>query len=361
MSSERARPSICGIAALALLVTTTAGAQEGSTGRDTEIACDAPGAREFDFWIGEWDVANRHRNPEKPEDDTWYETGLGTDRVHAILDGCAIVEHWDGALSFAHVRGFSVRAWDPEKRAWVLVLNWPSPRGPFFSVLEGGFEDGIGRFYNEVTGPDGNPVRVRYTFSDIGPDRLRWTGARSTDGGRAWRGFWRMEFRRRDPVADRALFHAPTRRIAERCARDRARVFDFLAGDWRGSEVPLAEPGEPRQIEIRAFPILEGCAIMEFVRLGKGEADRKRFRVRSFLPEEERWVLYSLDRERPVFRRWESPDAEDLALVSERPDGTLERIAWTPLSDDAYRRERSISEDGGSTWRPVARAEMERM
>lgn len=100
---------------------------------------------------------------------------------------------------------------------------------------------------------------------------------------------------------------------------------------------------------------------MEFVKFGEGAADRKRFRVRSFLPEENRWVLYSLDRGRPVFRRWESSAGEDLTLVSERPDGTLDRIAWTPLSDGAYRRERAISEDGGSTWRPVARAGMERM
>lgn len=112
--------------------------------------CDRPEARQFDFWSGEWDVANRHRNPRAPEDRTWHDTGRGTDRVYPVLDGCAIVEHWEGHLVFDHVLGFSVRAWDPEKEAWVILLNWPTREGPGFALLEGRFEARVGPFYRET-------------------------------------------------------------------------------------------------------------------------------------------------------------------------------------------------------------------
>lgn len=329
-----------------------------------EPACATPEARRFDFWIGEWDVANRHRNPRQPADTTWYETGDAVDRVYPILDGCAIVEHWEGYLSYDHVLGFSVRAWDPEKRAWVILLNWPGKNGPGFSTLTGTFEDGVGAFYREVRRPDGSSVRVRFRFADVTPESLRWDGYRSTDGGETWTGFWIMDFTRRDATTDRGLLVGPTRTVADRCDRERARAFDVLLGDWAGTETVHTAGGDSvaREIELSAWSILEGCAVMDLVTTTGDESERKRFRVRSFVPSQERWIQYSLDRAHPVFVRWEGPTAEgnDLTLVTDRGDGTLERTRWLDVEDDAFRRETAISRDGGASWTTRSTAALQR-
>lgn len=326
-----------------------------------EPACPAPEARQFDFWIGSWDVSNSNRKPAAPDDTTHYPTGPATDLVHSVLDGCAIVEHWNGYLSFGHVLGFSVRAWDPGKGKWVLVLDWPAARGASFGVLEGTFQNGVGSFYNDVTTPDGRSFRVRYRFSKITPTSLQWDGARSTDGGQTWEApFWIMRFTRRDPVTDRALLGVASRTVAKRCADPRARAFDFLVGDWAGKETP-ADGGEARDVEVHAWSILEGCAVMDEVTTGAGGAETKRFRVRSYLPGEERWVEYSLDRGRPGFVRWEGPADGTADRVLTSADGApATRVSWTPDGPDAYARETAVSTDGGATWTPVSRAELHR-
>src|SRR5262245_30372918 len=45
-----------------------------------------PHAREFDFWLGEWEV----RNPKGRV--------VGHSRIEAILGGCVILEDWSGVM-----------------------------------------------------------------------------------------------------------------------------------------------------------------------------------------------------------------------------------------------------------------------
>lgn len=337
-----------------------------AAGQPATPACDTLEVRRYDFWVGEWDVDNHNRAPSEP-DGPLYPTGTATDRVYAILGGCAIVEHWEGALSWDHVLGFSVRAWDPERERWVAVLSWPSPAGTGFSVMEGDFDDGEGRLEAERTAPDGSPFRIRFRFADVTADSFRWIGARSTDDGDTWREFWTMDFERRDPVADRAVLNGPTRRIAERCADERARAFDFAIGDWVGEESRVGPGGEREvaPIELRAWSIMEGCAVMAFE--GEGPPEDV-FSVAAWVPAEERWVAYSIRRGDPRFRRWVGPTdpAGDGALTSagrvgeDSPGRSRVRTTWTALSADRWRRVTATSSDGGATWRTVASAELER-
>lgn len=329
-------------------------------------SCPEPEARGYDFWIGEWDVENRNRNPQNP-DAGLFPTGSATNRVHAILDGCAIVEHWEGALVWDHVLGFSVRAYDPERGTWVAVLNWPSPQGPGFSLLEGIFEDGAGNLRAERETPNGT-VRLWFRFADIEDDAFRWIGSRAP-GDEPWREFWTMEFRRRDPVTDGGLVNGPTRRIADRCAGERHRDYDFAIGDWAGEETVTGADGEEttRPVAVRVWSIMEGCALVVFEGEDDGEPDDA-FAVASYVPGDERWVAYSIERGGPVFRRWDGPadpagpePLESGSRVGESdPDAPLLKTAWTPLSADRWGREVSASTDGGETWRTIATVELER-
>ena len=45
--------------------------------------CSTPEARQFDFWLGEWDVS-------------WGDGQHSTNRVEATLGGCVIQENFDG-------------------------------------------------------------------------------------------------------------------------------------------------------------------------------------------------------------------------------------------------------------------------
>lgn len=329
-------------------------------------SCPSVEARAYDFWIGEWDVDNANRSPASP-DAGLVPTGAGTDRVHAILGGCAIVEHWEGALTWDHVLGFSVRAYDAEREKWVAVLNWPGPAGPSFTVFRGAFEGGEGNLRGERWTPEGT-IRSWFRFVDVEDDAFRWIGARAR-GEEPYREFWTMDFRRRDPVTDAALVNGPTRRIAERCSDPRARALDFAIGDWAGEETLVAgeEETTTRPIRIRAWSIMEGCAVTVLEGGGEGEPEDA-FAVAAYVPDLGRWVAFSIRREEPVFRRWDGPSepSGDGTLVS---GGLMERAAagdpflrveWTSTSADRLRRVISRSDDDGATWRTLSTAELDR-
>lgn len=327
----------------------------GSPGA-ADPTCEAPEHRRFDFWIGEWDVVNRQRNPARPADETLYETGTATNRVYAILDGCAVVEHWEGRLlPDRHVLGFSVRAWDPGRRTWVALLNWPGPAGPSFFTMEGDFADSVATFTSEA--PAGG--RVRYRFQDIEDDRLRWVGARRPPGEESWSRFWVMDFERRDPVRDPALLNGPARGT-DRCPDERARAYDFLVGDWIGeAEGP---DGSARAESLRAWPILEGCAVMEFVGPSEADATAERFRIRSFVPGEERWVQYTVRRSSPVLVRWEAPggDPHTLNRATDVPAEPATRVTYREITSDSFVRELQVRADEPDRWRTISRTRFRR-
>src|SRR5262249_21303160 len=52
--------------------------------------CIGPEFRQFDFWIGDWDLVVRARSA--PTSDQWGEA-KGHQHVESILAGCAIAEH----------------------------------------------------------------------------------------------------------------------------------------------------------------------------------------------------------------------------------------------------------------------------
>lgn len=312
--------------------------------------CSAPEARQFDFWIGEWDVLNRHLMP----DGVWKNSGRATNKVYSVLDGCAIIEHWEGALGGRPLYGFSIRAWDSGSRTWKLVLNWPSPDSPRFGLLEGVFTHGRGEFFYEHLDEDQNEIRERYTFSDATEDSLRWDAARSSDDGVTWSTYWIMEFTRRDPARDLPLFNGPEH-SRSRCHNPEARQLDFMLGTWtrsRRAPEPGREPGTA-DARVRAIPILEGCAIMEFTDpLGEDPAPES-FSIRSYLPSESRWVQYTLDTRRRVFERWEGALEEGklvLRLSREEDGAEQRRQVWTPLEEGAWETRREVSADGGKTW-----------
>lgn len=277
--------------------------------------CDAPEARAFDFWVGEWNVNNRYRTP-----GGWVDAGSATNQVFPVLGGCAVVELWDGNLGQNRIRGFSIRAWSAAERQWVLVLNWPQANAARFGVLRGDFRHGRGDFHVTRINADGDSVRTRYTFSDITDTSLRWNDGTSTDGGTTWRTNWIMEFTRRDPVRDPPLRNVPLAdpgRI-RLCEGDVYRTFDQYLGQWAGAP----SDSSVRNARLESIAIVGECAILDQLAWDDDSGHHEAVLVRSWLADPGEWRQWALDTDHREFvmQRGAGPD-----LVS---DDGAQRMRW---------------------------------
>lgn len=146
---------------------------------------------DFDFLIGEWNVANRRQ-------DKWLVGSQTYEEFPAHVVGRV---HFDGAASFDEMhfpttgtRGLSLRLYDPEREEWSIY--WASSRtGRLEPPVIGRFVDGVGTFEGDDT-YEGLPIKVRFTWSDITETSARWQQELSADDGATWELNWVMQFTR---------------------------------------------------------------------------------------------------------------------------------------------------------------------
>ncbi|MFG3227271.1 hypothetical protein ACGF07_21110 [Kitasatospora sp. NPDC048194] len=149
---------------------------------------------DFDFLVGEWDVANRRLRDFLDPDSGWERFG-GTSRCWSLFGGAANVDEME--CPERGFTGLTLRLFDQGTREW--SLNWSNSRsGRLDPPVRGRFrEDGVGEFHGDDTYAD-TAVRVRYLWSDITDRTARWEQAFSVDGDRTWATNWTMDFTRRD-------------------------------------------------------------------------------------------------------------------------------------------------------------------
>ncbi|MEV0219729.1 hypothetical protein [Streptomyces sp. NPDC050704] len=148
---------------------------------------------DFDFLVGEWNIANRRRTDFLDPDSAWEEFPA-THRCWSLFDGAANIDEMDvPAQGRAQGwKGLTLRLFDRDTDQW--ALNWSSSRsGRLFPPVIGQFADGRGEFYGDDT-HDGKDVRVRYVWSGISESTARWEQAFSVDGEKTWLTNWIMEF-----------------------------------------------------------------------------------------------------------------------------------------------------------------------
>jgi hypothetical protein len=131
-------------------------------------ACTASEYRQFDFWLGNWEV-------QRPDGKR-----AGTNRIESILDGCVLRESW---TDVSGSQGTSYNIYDRARGRW--HQTWVSDRGALLQ-LDGKFEGGRMRLEGERPNSAGVVVRHRITWEQTAPGRVRQLWESSTDGGASW-------------------------------------------------------------------------------------------------------------------------------------------------------------------------------
>lgn len=153
-----------------------------SQGGAAMASCQIPEVRQFDFWVGEWDL-------------TWEaEQGLakGANQIRYILNGCVIEENFsDPAGSFY---GKSVSAYNMRQGRW--QQTWVDNNGTYLDFI-GGLEGEQMVLMRQATNPQGQRVLQRMVWYNIAHQSLDWNWERSLDEGQTWDVLWKIHYQRR--------------------------------------------------------------------------------------------------------------------------------------------------------------------
>lgn len=150
--------------------------------------------QDFDFFIGDWKVRHRRLKERLLGCDEW-EHFDGQCRMWPLLAGSGNVDDSLLELPGGTYRALSMRTFDPATKQWAIW--WVDGRRPHSlePPVFGSFAEGVGEFYGDDQ-LRGQPIRVRYRWTNVDTPNPRWEQAFSPDGGLSWEVNWEMDFER---------------------------------------------------------------------------------------------------------------------------------------------------------------------
>jgi len=154
-------------------------------GQKTPCTSD-PVYRQFDFWIGEWEVYAK--NGKK----------AGDSKIDLILDSCIILENWKSASISQGVQyaGKSFNTYNSTTKQW--QQTWVDNVGGSTEFLEGHFENNKMTFLTKPFQFNKDTVAIRrLTFYNLDPNKVRQHGEISKDKGATWSTEYDLEYRRK--------------------------------------------------------------------------------------------------------------------------------------------------------------------
>lgn len=157
------------------------------------------GARDFDFLHGKWRVRHRTLRQRLAGSSEWDEA-FGVDIVRPAFAGLGNIGRFIRLVEGRLFEGAPIRLFDPSLGRWRIY--WIDTLGQRMEPpVIGGFADGEGNFIGDDT-LRGQPIKVRFRWSDITADHARWEQSFSRDAGESWELNSIMEFVRDELVPD---------------------------------------------------------------------------------------------------------------------------------------------------------------
>jgi len=149
----------------------------------TPAACTAAEYRQFDFWLGDWDVSTPDGR------------AAGRNVITRIAGGCALHENWAGRGGFT---GQSLNGWNARTRQW--QQTWLDSSGGRLD-LAGGWRDGAMVLEGSAPHPQtaGATLRHRIAWTPRADGSVRQHWQTSEDGGTTWSTAFDGRYVRRTP------------------------------------------------------------------------------------------------------------------------------------------------------------------
>lgn len=146
-------------------------AQPATPAPPSPPACQASEHRQFDFWVGDWDV---------------YPTGtdklVAHSKIEKLYAGCAVRENW---MPLTGAGGGSLNNFTTDDKRWHQTwVDSSNSRVDFTGGLVGGKMVLVGD-WKGVNGP-GKDAIIRMTYSKGADGSVRQLGEQSTDHGLSW-------------------------------------------------------------------------------------------------------------------------------------------------------------------------------
>lgn len=154
----------------------------------SKLPCSYPKFRQFDFWIGEWEVFGKNNNK------------AGDSKISVILDSCVILEEWTSASLQQGLRyaGKSFNSFNKKTKQW--QQTWVDNTGATTEYLTGKFENNAIIFTTNPFAFSKDTLAIRkLSFFNVEPNKIRQLGEISKDGGATWLTEFDLEYRRKKP------------------------------------------------------------------------------------------------------------------------------------------------------------------
>lgn len=139
--------------------------------------------RQFDFWVGEWDVRAPEGSP------------AGQSSITVENGDCWIHEHWSGG---AGGKGESFNFYNPTTKKW--HQTWVDDQGGL-AEFDGEFRDGAMRMEGYRQGLKNERIPAKLTLSLMPDGRVRQLGENSMDGGKTWTVLYDLMYSRKAGTA----------------------------------------------------------------------------------------------------------------------------------------------------------------
>jgi hypothetical protein len=162
-------------------IATVSTASLGQTQPAPTPCASAPERRQFDFWLGEWDVTTSatDRGP-----------SAGSSVIQSVSGGCALLENWTSAQGG---QGKSLNAYNPLIHQWQQY--WIGQNGLVTEFRSSNFDGRSLSFYTDKgQGPNS---KGRLTFTPIDTMTVRQHAESSADDGKTWSTVYDLYYHRK--------------------------------------------------------------------------------------------------------------------------------------------------------------------